>query len=193
MNEIWKAVKGYEGLYEVSNLGRVRSLPRATTKGKIMKLYRSQHNGYVYCSLSKNNNRKTIRVHRLVLEAFTNYKSRSSNLVIDHIDGDKTNNRLDNLDAVTMSENMKRAYRLGLESPRGMDVINLDTGEVFMSYSAASEAIGGSRGEMVARVCRGERSHYRGHHFAHYSDYLNDTIPKYKGSRKRKTCETLWR
>ena len=190
--EEWKDVKGYEGLYEVSSLGRVRSLPRATTRGVTLKQHQNRRNGYMYCCLCKNNKKKTVRVHKVVLEAFTDYISGASEMVIDHIDGDKTNNRLDNLETVTMSENMVRAYAKGLEVPYGIDVIDLDTKEKFISCQEASRSVGGKRGEMVARVCRGERSHYRNHRFAYYDDYLNNSIPEYKGRWHKKGSESLW-
>lgn len=56
----------------------------------------------------------------------------------------------------------------------------------------ASDA-GGKLGEMIRRVCAGERSHYRGLHYAFYSDYINDTIPEFKGRGRRKPSVTLWR
>ena len=68
--EIWKPIKGYEGLYEVSNMGQVRSLARHTTKGKILKQYVNKINGYCYVSLSKNNKACSKRVHCLVMKAF---------------------------------------------------------------------------------------------------------------------------
>lgn len=195
IKEIWKPVRGFESLYEVSNLGRVKSLPRTTTQGGIMNPHTNSHNGYVYASLSKNGKRKNIRVHKLVIEAFTEHTIGVNNLEvqIDHINGCKTDNRLSNLEVVTQSENMKRAYRSGLEKAEGVKVINLDTKEVFDSYSAASRSIGGKTGEMVARVCRGERSHYRNCHFAKLDDYKNKKVPVYKGKTKKKASKSLWR
>lgn len=57
----------------------------------------------------------------------------------------------------------------------------------------AAKSIDGSRGEMVARVCRGQRSHYKNHHFAKYDDYKNGTIPQFKGRCTRKASVSLWR
>lgn len=191
MNEVWKDIAGYEGLYMVSNLGRVKSLPRATTKGQIIKPYISTHNGYCYASLSKNNKRTSKRIHGLVMKAFVGMPE--NGMVIDHIDGDKTNNRLDNLEYVSLSENMQRAFKLGLEKIEGIKVINLETKEVFDSYSAASASVGGSKGLYVARVCKGERSHYRGSRFAHYDDYLKGCVPEFKGKNIRRPSRSLWR
>lgn len=87
INEEWKPVKGYEGLYEVSNIGRVRSLKRAATSGIVLK--QTMKHGYMHVCLSKENKPSTKRVHRLVAEAFI--ANPMDKPVVNHIDGDKTN------------------------------------------------------------------------------------------------------
>lgn len=189
--EIWKPVVGFEGLYEVSNLGRVKSLPRRTTRGGLMTL--DYHlTGYVYVGLSDGKRKKTCRVHRLVLEAFTDYRS-GRGLVIDHKDCDKTNNRLDNLEAVTPKVNAQRAIANGLVNYAGEMVVDLDEMKIYKTYTDAAKAVGGNQGEMVRRVCKGERSHYRNHHFATLEDFYNGTIPMYEKEVTRKASESLWR
>lgn len=192
--ETWKPIKGYEGLYEVSDLGNVRSLARTTTSGKMLKQHTNTRNGYKYVSLCRNNTKATKRVHILVIEAFTDFVSNgfNANAVVDHIDGDKTNNRLENLEVVTQKENDRRARAMKTQRYYSIPVIDLDTKEVYKSFTDASHAIGGRQGEMVRRVCDGERSHYRNHRFARLSDYEQNTIPAYKGSVKRKASESLW-
>ena len=116
MQERWKSVQGYEGLYEVSDLGRVRSLKRATTRGIVLKLKESKR-GYVVVCLCKGNKRSTISVHRLVASAFipNPYGKREVN----HIDGNRSNNNASNLEWVTRSENERHAYQvLGKEPSR---------------------------------------------------------------------------
>lgn len=192
--EIWLPVCGYEGLYEVSDAGRVRSLPRATTKGKILKQHVNKSNGYCYVCLSNGNKAQNCRVHKLVWEAFTGdvVDGYDSGRTLNHKDGDKTNNRLDNLERISQRDNQNHAYKNRLQIPRGMCVICLDTMKVYESATAAARDVGGKQGEMVRRVCSGERSHYRGRHYALYSDYVNGTIPEFQGKHKRKPSETLW-
>lgn len=105
MQEDWKDIIGYEGLYQVSNFGRVRSLDRISTsgqhlKGKILKLV---GNPYMRIDLCAGNNKVSYIVHRLVAEAFI---PNPNNLpCINHIDEDKTNNRVDNLEWCTYKYN----------------------------------------------------------------------------------------
>lgn len=198
-DEIWKPVIGYEGRYEVSNKGRVRSLPKYRAKESIvLKQYVSKANGYCYVQLSdENHNIKTHRVHKLVIEAFTDYRSNGYKypyIVINHIDENKANNRLDNLEVCSQYENLHKSTKYQTRKTGcEVRVIDLDSKVVYESYSDAAKAIGGSRGEMVARVCRGERSHYRNHRFAKLDDYKSVTIPEFKGKNKRKASESLWR
>lgn len=195
-NEIWKPIKGYEGLYEASNLGRIKSLKRAATSGRVLKQYVSPANGYCYVTLYKSNNKKTKRVHKLIYSAFNGWSygdTYDKEHTIDHIDGDKTNNRLENLDVCTQSENQLRAFRNGLNPVYTRPVIDLTTGAVYNSVKEASESIGGTkRGGSVIRVCKGKRSQYKDHKYAYYDDYLNGTIPKFTGKAKG-TCRKLWR
>ena len=114
--EIWKDVPGYEGLYQVSSFGRVRSLDRMVWGGKayyfkegqIQKL-QNNGNGYMYKQLKHEGTGKNFYIHRLVMMTFVG--DRPKNMVICHIDGDKTNNRLDNLRYDTYSENNIDQFR----------------------------------------------------------------------------------
>ena len=103
MNEIWKPIKDYEGLYEVSNLGRVKSLNyKRTGKEKILK--NSECNGYLVVSLVKNGKLKQFYVHKLVAEAcILNPENKPC---IDHINTIRNDNRIENLRWVTYKENM---------------------------------------------------------------------------------------
>lgn len=121
--EIWRPVRGYEGLYEVSSFARVRSLERpvstmhkfvAIKKGKILsqKLTGKKHALYFRVTLSKNNIAKSFAAHRLVAESFV--ENLHDKPVVNHIDGIKTNNRPENLEWVTSKENTHHASGLGL-------------------------------------------------------------------------------
>lgn len=104
-------VVGYEGLYEVSNLGRVKSLPRNGTI-KTERYLIQKENGYGYLQVGlRNNGLKTKLVHRLVADAFLNYIAKKGEIVIDHIDNNKENNVLSNLQIITHRENISKIKR----------------------------------------------------------------------------------
>lgn len=114
MEEIWKDIKSYEGLYQVSNLGKVRSFPRKGTHTKKIHILKSgkNHKGYLYVVLTNKYKKKTISIHRLVAQAFI---PNPNNLPqVNHIDGDKLNNCVENLEWITNYDNMKHAMKLGL-------------------------------------------------------------------------------
>lgn len=165
--ELWRPIKDYEKLYEVSNLGRVRSLPRNGTINTthIIKLNHKK-SGYIDVTLTKNNIKKTFRVHRLVAEAFIpdNHNKKQVN----HIDGDKKNNSTANLEWVTPSENIKHKFDcLGYKVTRhGMKpVICIETGEVFDSIKSAERAYGNSFGS-INHVINGQTSTAYGLHWS---------------------------
>jgi hypothetical protein len=114
MEEVWKPIKGYEGLYEISNLGRIKSLPKPNYKSKI-KILKPPLNTYGYCYVTffKDKHKYNYLIHRLVLQAFIGY----SDMQCNHKNGIKTDNRLENLEYCTQSENMIHAYQIGLQIP----------------------------------------------------------------------------
>lgn len=116
--EIWKSVKDYEGLYEISNLGRVKSLGREKLAlGKypflsnefILKNSLSLK-GYYRVKLYKKQTKSMKQVHVLVAESFLNHKTCGMKLVVDHINNIKTDNRVDNLRIVTNRQNCNRQH-----------------------------------------------------------------------------------
>ena len=110
MKEEWKDIVGYEGLYQVSNLGRIKSL----TTSKILKQHKVGK-GYLGVTLSKNSIQKYYRVHRLVLENFKPIDDMHlkidgvSVLNVDHINNIKTDNRLKNLQWLSLGKNLEKA------------------------------------------------------------------------------------
>lgn len=120
--EIWKDIKGFEGYYQVSNMGNVRSLDRTVRhknhssrfiKGKILKPG-TETCGYSFVCLTKNTKRVYARVHRLVADAFIENKQKKHE--VNHIDGNKQNNQVSNLEYATHSENMQHAVKTGLKN-----------------------------------------------------------------------------
>lgn len=133
MEEIWKDIEGFDGIYQVSNLGRVRSLDRYVntairhsevrkTKGRILKQGCNVH-GYSVVSLGKNH--KTYTVHRLVAKAFI--PNPENKPEIDHINTIRKDNRAENLHWVTRSENNKNI--LTLEKQRRSKIGNVQSEE----------------------------------------------------------------
>lgn len=126
MNEIWKPVAGYEGIYEVSNLGRVRSLDREVanrwgTTRKVagtIRVISVKREGYCFVNLFRKQRGKPMYVHRLVAIAFI--PNPEGLPQVNHLDGDKSNNRADNLEWCSGSENCFHAIREGIyEHARG--------------------------------------------------------------------------
>jgi hypothetical protein len=123
MIEEWKAISGYDGIYEISSFGRVKSLSRVVYYGKRSRITKSiimkpssHRQGYELVSLSINNKRKTFLVSRLV--AFEFISNPRELKEVNHIDGNKENNRVDNLEWVTAKENVNHSFRIGLHKSR---------------------------------------------------------------------------
>ena len=139
--EIWKDVVGYEGLYEVSNLGNIKN-----AKGRILKPLVRKH-GYLGIQLrGKGGNErgfKTFSIHRLVAKAFI--PNPENKPEVNHIDENKTNNQANNLEWVTHKENMncgtiKERFK-GRKSHRARPIIQLDKeGNIVGEYNSASDA-----------------------------------------------------
>lgn len=167
--EIWASVAGYEGLYEVSNLGTVRSLSHRDIyghnyKGKNLKP-KIERNGYARVHLSNGATSKYFLVHRLVAEAFIPRKEGCN--VVNHLDNNPQNNVAENLEWTTYKGNMQHATRQGrmhhqpnnlrkaIESRKVCVVAISPDGErrVFNSQREAAKATGASRGH-IAAICK---------------------------------------
>ena len=157
--EIWKDIPEYEGLYQVSNLGKIKSLERYNYKGhhnleKILKPVLCK-NGYYYVSLCKNKKVKSFQVHRIVANTFLNNKNNYP--CINHINGVKTDNRVENLEFCTYSHNEKEAYRIGLKKTikTAQYDINGNLIKIFKSRVEAEKETG-VKASCIWRVCEGK-------------------------------------
>lgn len=145
----WRQIKGYEGLYEISEKGDVRRLCRKFKNGKLLKP-QLDSDGYLRICLSKDNKKKTYIVHRLVAEAFI--PNPMGHPVINHIDEVKTNNDFRNLEWCTVKYNT--AYNDGIERravKRRIPIIAHKDGEtrIFASIKEASEELDVNRTNII--------------------------------------------
>ncbi len=139
-DEIWKDVPGYSGLYQASSAGRVRSMARATTSGKVLTPVLNR-NGYLRVSISISRRSKYDYVHRLI--ALTFIGNRPDKYDVNHKNGIKTDNRAENLEYMTRAENMKHAREHGLHDNRGEKQWNAKlTPEIVMQLRIADSECG---------------------------------------------------
>ena len=194
-HEVWRDIVGYEGIYQVSNLGRVRSLDRLVRGARGMRRIlgkvlsnRILPNGYNYVGLSKEHHSVHHYVHRLVAQAFIPNPDNISD--VDHIDGDKTNNCVENLRWCTHKQNINYAIESGSFNPsattkaflatergkrhheklrklRSRPVVR-DDGVEYLSAAAAANAIGYSY-SAVRDVLMGRAKKCNGHSYK-YAD-----------------------
>ena len=193
---MWKSVIGYESRYEVSDLGSVRSSDRYSRhntsktgfilhKGQILKPYTSEK-GYSKVDLGDGfGKRKSVSVHRLVAIAFIDNPMNYDQ--VNHIDGVKTNNHLDNLEWCNNSMNQVHAYANGLNKPsplagkpkRPVYQIDKKTNEIvarFDSVKEAGVALGMKKPSNIITVCKGNRP-YAGGYKWQYAPSKKEVMP----------------
>lgn len=163
-NEIWVPAYGYEGLYEVSNLGRVRSLPKRGTKGGIMKNHISEK-GYYYVQLSKHSKGRQKRIHRLVYESFIGLIP--EDMTVNHINEEKSDNSLINLNLMSLKDNCNwgtRNERISKSQYKKILCYDKKTKEFVSEYdspTAAAEILGCSR-KLIYEAALGFKKTYFG-------------------------------
>ena len=182
MEEIWKDIPGYEGLYQASNLGQIRSLDRVVEyvkhysdrdvkavhkfKGKVLK--QTFTSGYLGVLLSIDGKTKDALVHRLVACTFVDNPENKPQ--VDHKDGDRTNNNADNLVWVTSRENHASTISRGSHTCQQLfkqkRIIDVDTGEIFDSMLSAETMYGIPRGRISSAIKSNQRVY--GHKFELY-------------------------
>ena len=171
MTEEWRDIKGFEGIYQVSNEGRVRSLDHVTAgrhwKGKVLSA--AVKAGYPSVRLSNGAEKRSCRVHRLVAEAFLDNPETLPE--VNHIDGNKNNNHVDNLEWCTSKKNKVHAWIIGLtklppaQAPR--PVIQILEGREIASYASMeiAEIITGIDAGTICGCCKGKRKSAGGYNW----------------------------
>lgn len=159
--ELWKDIPGYEGRYQISSNGNVRSL---------LKAIRLRHfvcgSGYEEVILKKNGDRKPKLIHRLVAEAFV--PNPQGKREVNHKDGNKHNNDYRNLEWVTPSENIRHSYDVLSHKLTTKRVVCVETGEVFESITAAADS-NGLHVQLIWKCCNGKQKTTGGFHWI-YAD-----------------------
>jgi hypothetical protein len=150
MQEVWENIKGYEKLYQISTLGRVKSLQ----KNKIMKIRRNKKYNYCDVLLRKNKKNKRFYIHRLVAEIFI-YNPKNYP-IINHKDEDKTNNRVDNLEWCTYKYNSN--YRTINSKSKVRKVIQYDAnGKFIKKWNNIKEIQEKLKIYHISEVCNNKR------------------------------------
>lgn len=153
--EVWKDIKGYEGIYQISSFGRVKRIDGKDERTKWLLSPIKQKRGYLYVCLCKNGKSSNRTIHRLVAEAFIPNKEGLP--CVNHKDENKQNNRLDNLEWCTYKYNSNYGSAIKRSSTRRSKRVRcLDTGAVFDSIKDASEACG-IDARRISDVLKGRR------------------------------------
>ena len=164
-NEIWKNIPNYKG-YQVSNLGRIRTYNKTTYtkkhgircwKNRILKFKGKTYKTGYRVDLWKDGKSKSFLVARLVAFTFYNKDINNKKLTVDHVDGNRFNNNLENLEIVSLKENIQRAFKNNLMTQKNIKVIDKKTNEekLYTSMSKASISINKSKGYISSKIKKG--------------------------------------
>jgi len=171
-------------LYQVSNFGRVKSLTRLSKQNHLLPerfLKTNENDRYLRVDLWKDGKHKFYEVHRLVAAAFI--ANPENKPVVNHIDGDKHNNKVNNLEWCTVSENNKHAYNTGLakQNKTPIKATNIKTGEIiyFDSQTEAGEILGCGKGHINDCLC-GRQKTCKGYKFEYIKEEIWRPIKRYE-------------
>jgi len=190
-SEQWIDIKGYENLYQISNYGNVKSLEKniirkngkkQSFKPKILKSGLSK-NGYLSVALTKNKKMKTYFVHKLVANMFIENKNNYK--CVNHKDGNKLNNNVDNLEWCSYNHNLKEAYKLGLKKPywlnkKGKDnksskkVVQLSKkNEIIKIWDSLidTQRYGNFNFKCVCACCKGKQKYHKNFIWKYYEEF----------------------
>lgn len=161
MSEIWKDIQGYEGLYQVSNSGRVKSLAKkaghSNRNERVLKIHTGTKK-YQHVVLYSNNKAKCMWLHRLVAQAFI--PNPENKPQVNHKNGVKTDNHVENLEWVNSSENIKHAFKHGLLKPsNSKQVLCVELNKTFESALLASKHFNMSRNAINQAIRRNHKCH----------------------------------
>jgi hypothetical protein len=152
--EIWKDIPNYEGCYQASNLGNIRSLDRVSARGHNVKgrvLSKSLGSQYYYTvALSKDGKPKTKKVHMLVAMAFLGHTPCGYKIVIDHIDHDPLNNKVDNLQLITNRENLSKDRKGYSSKYIGVSICRPNSWQAAIQYKGDNIYLGTFKEELDA-------------------------------------------
>ena len=203
MKEIWKDIEGYEGLYQVSNFGKVRSLDRYNSRGCWIKgciIEPTNCKGYLQIVLFLNGKKSYYYIHRIVAEAFL--PNPDNKPEIDHINTDKTDNTVclnedgsvnyekTNLRWVSHKENMNNPLtrkkqstrfkgKIGHNTPASKMIAQLDkNGKLLKVWLCAMDAVRkeGYTQEHISSCCKGTLKTHKGYKWQYIDDYLSDWL-----------------
>lgn len=174
IEEVWKFIPSYEGRYQVSNMGRIRSVDRVVSingkRGSYEKhvqpriIAQRKNRGYPYVSLSKNGKIYAEKVHRCVCLAFID--NPKGYIDVNHKNGDRSDNRVENLEWCTRQYNIWHSYYVTHRKPSGCKkVMCIENGIAYPSCMAAGRDLNLKSSGHIADVANGVYKQYKGYHF----------------------------
>lgn len=173
MNEVWKDIPNYIG-YQVSNYGRIRTFNKTTYttkhgvrhwKNRILKFKSQRYDTGYKVDLWKNGKPRTFLVARLVAFTFLNENIENHNLTVNHVDGNRFNNKLENLELISLKENIQHAFRTGLQNQIKVRIEDKITGTIIYpsSLCEGSQLINKNKSYLSAKIKKNsfENERYR--------------------------------